>query len=150
MRAQRTVSDPTLWSCPKCREQFSSRSQWHSCGGFELEPLFTNSRPHVRPLFDAFLKLTRTNGPLKVIPQRSGIALQVRIRFAALTPQKAALKGYLMLAERVESPRFERIDTYSPTNHVHVFRIASKSELDEEFGQWVAMAYDVGCQRHLG
>ncbi len=140
----------TLWECPKCGEMFSTRNQWHSCGSFDLEPLFARCQPQVRRLFDGFLELARDNGPVRVIPQKSRIALQVRMRFAAIMPLKTALKGHLVLAQRNESPRFEKIETYSPQNHVHVFRLVSEDELDGELRRLIAMAYDVGCQRHLG
>jgi hypothetical protein len=104
----------------------------------------------VRRLFDRFVAIAQRCGPVTVIPQRTRIAIQVRMRFAAFTPQKTALKGHLVLARRIESPRFERIETYSPRNHVHVFRLVSTRDLDAEFRGWIAEAYDVGCQRHLG
>jgi len=139
-----------LWTCPKCGEGFTTRNQWHSCGKFELEPLFARCEPSVRQLFDRFLALARENGPVEVIPQKSRIALQVRMRFAALMPQKRALKGHLVLGRRHDLPRFEKVETYSPRNYLHVFRLASEDELDAEFKALLKEAYDVGRQRHLG
>ena len=139
-----------LWVCPECRASFTTRNQWHSCGAFDLDPLFARSQPHVRDLFDEFVRCAEARGPLSVIPQKSRIALQVRMRFAALMPQKAALKGHLVLASRHESARFIKVESYSPRNHVHVFRLASEDEIDDELREWIAMAYEVGCQHHLG
>ncbi len=139
----------TLWRCPKCGESFTTKNQWHSCGSFDLEPLFEGCDPLVRKLLDRFLDLVRARGTVTIIPQKTRIALQARMRFAALMPQKRALKGHLVLARRYEIPRFERIDTYSPRNHVHVFRLVAECDLDEEFCSLIAEAYDVGCQRHL-
>jgi hypothetical protein len=56
----------------------------------------------------------------------------------------------VVLARRVESPRVRRIDTFSPRNHLHAFRLASVAEVDEEVAGWFAEAYEVGMQRHLG
>jgi hypothetical protein len=72
------------------------------------------------------------------------------MRFAALMPQKSALKGHLILAQRCPSDRFERIETYSPRNHVHVFRLHSEDEIDPRFRHMIGAAYQVGCQEHLG
>lgn len=140
---------PPLWRCPACGQAFSTRDQWHSCGSFELAPLFERCEPLVRRLYDDFLAAARAHGPVTVIPQKSRIALQVRMRFAALMPQKRALKGHLVLAQRRESPRFEKVETYSPRNHLHVFRLVSEDDLDAEFRARIAEAYEVGCQRHL-
>lgn len=138
-----------LWTCPECGERFTTANQWHSCGRFELDALFARSEPHVRRLYDLFVAACEASGPVTVIPQKSRIALQVRMRFAALMPQKTALKGHLVLARRAESPLFENVETFSPRNHVHVFRLESEKQLDAAFRKLVAEAYDVGSQRHL-
>jgi Domain of unknown function (DUF5655) len=103
----------------------------------------------VRHLYDRFLEIVRECGPVTVIPQKTRVALQVRMRFAALMPQKDALKGHLVLARRCPSPRFEKIETYSPRNHVHVFRLRSAEDLDKRFQALIGEAYKVGRQEHL-
>jgi hypothetical protein len=138
-----------LWRCETCGEQFTTRNQSHSCGRFELDPLFVRSDPGVRRIFDAFLSAVREVGPVRVIPQRTRIALQVRMRFAALMPQKRALKGHLVLARPCRSRHFTRVETYSPRNHVHVFRLMSTDDLDAEFRAFMAEAYRVGCREHV-
>jgi hypothetical protein len=137
-----------LWKCPRCGERFTTANQWHSCGKFALDPLFQGSEPHVRRLFDRFVSIARENGPLTVIPQKSRIALQVRMRFAALVPRKTALSGHLVLARRCESPRFRKVETYSPRSHAHLFRLDAEDQFDPELRSLIAEAYEVGCQRH--
>ena len=88
----RPSSGRALWRCPRCGERFTTRNQWHACGSFDIEALFVRSQPIVRRLYDRFLKLVRESGPVTVIPQKTRIALQVRMRFAALMPQKDVLK----------------------------------------------------------
>jgi hypothetical protein len=56
----------------------------------------------------------------------------------------------VVLARRLESPSFRRFETFGPRNHVHAFRLASVEEVDEEVAAWLAEAYEVGMQRHLG
>jgi Domain of unknown function (DUF5655) len=138
-----------LWCCPKCGERFTTRNQWHACGCFDIEALFARSQPVVRHLYDRFIEAVHDSGPVTVIPQKTRIALQVRMRFAALMPQKDALKGHLVLARRCQSERFEKIETYSPRNHVHIFRLRSENDFDEHFRQCISEAYRVGRQEHL-
>jgi hypothetical protein len=104
----------------------------------------------VRRLYERFLALVRDCGDVTVIPQKSRIALQARMRFAALMPQKRSLKGHLVLARRRPSPRISKIETYSPRNHLHAFTLTAESELDAEFRDLIGEAYRVGCQEHLG
>jgi hypothetical protein len=140
---------PELWRCPRCGERFTTRNSWHSCGSFDLEARFARSQPIVRELFDRFLEAARACGPVTVIPQKTRIALQVRMRFAALMPRKDTLRGHLVLPRRVASGRFERIDSLSPRNHVHVFRLRAPDDLDASFRRLIAEAYRVGRQEHL-
>jgi len=51
--------------------------------------------------------------------------------------------------KRRRDSRFRRVDTISPRNHVHHFRLMSLADVDEEFQDWAREAYAVGAQRHL-
>ena len=103
----------------------------------------------MRETFDRVLALAERNGPVTVLPEQTRIALQARMSFAALQPRRATLDGHVVLARRLESPRFRRIETFGPRNHLHAFRLASVAEVDDEVAAWLAEAYEVGMQRHL-
>ena len=64
-------------------------------------------------------------------------------------PRRNWLNGHLVLARRIGSPRFSRIDEFSPRNVVHTFRLDSPAAVDAEFTTWLAEAYQVGMQQHL-
>ena len=110
---------------------------------------FAGRQPSCATSSERFLEVVHESGPVTITPQKTRIALQVRMRFAALMPQKDALKGHLVLARRCPSERFEKIGTYSPRNHVHVFRLRSFDEFDEQFRGFIGEAYRVGRQEHL-
>ena len=61
------------------------------------------------------------------------------------TPHQSGLH----LARRLEHPRFRRVETFSPRNHLHQFRLERLQDVDEEVAAWLAEAYQVGEQRHL-
>jgi hypothetical protein len=69
--------------------------------------------------------------------------------FAQLTPARAWVDGHLVLARRAEHPVFRRIDTLSPRNHVHHFRLTSVHDLTPGLLTFLREAYDVGEQKHL-
>ena len=147
--ARRGVAKAALWRCPKCGGRFTTRNQWHSCGSFDMDALFARSEPLVRRLFNRFLEVVKESGAVTIIPQKTRIALLVRMRFAALMPQKSVLKGHLVLAQRCPSARFDKIETYSPRNHVHVFRLRSEDAFDTHFCELIGEAYKVGRREHL-
>ena len=69
--------------------------------------------------------------------------------FIAVQVRRDYLIGHFVFSRRVEHPRVTRVETFSPRNHLHAFRIDSLAELDDEFAAWVREAYAVGEQKHL-
>ena len=69
--------------------------------------------------------------------------------FAQVTPRRQWLDGHVVLARRVEHPRFRRIETFSARNHLHHCRLSVLTDIDEDFDNWLREAYAVGQQRHL-
>ncbi len=88
-------------------------------------------------------------GPVQVLPEKTRIALHVRMSFAAFTPRRHWLNGHLVLAQHAGSSRFLKAEELSPRNVVHTFRLTSPADVDAEFVRWLAEAYRVGCQQHL-
>ena len=138
-----------LWRCPKCGRSFANRNQSHACGRHDLAHHFRGKSPEVRELFDAVVAAIKAIGPVRVLPEKTRIAFQVRMSFAQVTPRTTWLDGHVVLARRLEHPRFRTIQTISPRNHVHVFRLTRLADIDDEFRAWLAEAYQVGEQRHL-
>jgi hypothetical protein len=139
-----------LWVCPACGRTFANRNQTHTCAALgSVDAHFAGCEPTVRATFDAVLAAVRSCGPVDVLPERTRIALHVRMSFAALMPRRRWLDGHLVLARRVDSPRFRRIETYSPRNVLHAFRLTAPAEVDAAFAAHLAEAYRVGAQEHL-
>ena len=138
-----------LWQCPRCRRRFANRNQSHFCGRHTLSHHLRGKPADIRKLYQLFVKHARRFGPVTIVPEKTRIALQVRMSFAALQLQQSKLVGHLVLAERHELPCFIRIDSISPHNHVHHFRIANPQDLNRELSDCIRKAYSVGRQEHL-
>jgi len=59
------------------------------------------------------------------------------------------LHAHVVLARRLESSRFTKIESISAKNHVHHFVIEGMNQLDDEVLFWLLEAYRVGLQEHL-
>jgi hypothetical protein len=139
-----------LWKCPDCNRTFANRNQTHTCAGLrDLDSHFVGKAPEVRAMFDAVVAAIKKSGPVEVLSEKTRIAFHVRMSFAQLTPRRNWIDGHVVLARRLENPRFRSIQTFSPRNHVHVFRLEKPGDIDAEFKSWLAEAYAVGEQRHL-
>jgi hypothetical protein len=60
-------------------------------------PALRPGQPAVRATFDAVLAAVLALGPVEVLAEKSRIALQVRMSFAALMPRRHWLNGHLVL-----------------------------------------------------
>jgi hypothetical protein len=146
----RSSAERRLWRCSKCGREFANRNQTHRCAGLHsLEHHFERRPPEIRQMFDRVRAMVESIGPVRVLPEKTRIAFQVRMSFAQLTPRNKWLDGHVVLARRLESPRFRKIETFSPRNHLHAFRISSVDEIDDELRAWLTEAYAVGNQDHL-
>ena len=144
------ASTTPLWTCPRCGRTFAHRNQVHTCAALgDLDRHFVGSDPAVRATFERIVDAVHALGPVEVLPEKSRIALHVRMSFAAFTPRRHWLDGHLVLARRVDSPRFRRIEVFSPRNVLHALRLVSPGDVDDELTGWLREAYAVGRQEHL-
>jgi hypothetical protein len=140
-----------MWTCPRCGRTFAARNQTHTCAPLgDVESHFARSEPRVRAAYEAALAVVRALGPVDVLAERTRIAWHVRMSFAAFQPRVAWLDGHLVLAREVPSSRWRRVEVFSARSVLHAFRLTGPDEVDDELARWLAEAYDVGCQRHLG
>jgi hypothetical protein len=138
-----------LWKCPKCARFFANRKQSHFCSRYTLREHLAGKSPVAVALFRDFTKLVKRCGPVRVVPEKTRIAFQVRMSFAAVSLRRDRIVGHVVLARRLENSRFTKIEYISPRNHVHSLRFYSREELDREVLAWLREAYRVGQQRHL-
>lgn len=122
----------------------------HSCGTFSLGDLFARSEPHVRRLFNKYANVVRASGPrVHMIPQKTRVVFQARMRFAGAMPRKSHLLCHFILPRKIDNGRFRKIETFSPRCHAHYLRVDEKADLDAEIAWYLKQAYAVGQQKHL-
>jgi len=138
-----------LWRCRTCGRSFANRNQTHSCSNVSLDSHFSGKPPETRKLFDAFVAAVCAHGPVKVLPEKTRIAFQVRMSFAAIMTRRGYLRGHLVLARRCEAACFAKVESYSPRNHLHAFELRDAAQLRGKMSDFIAEAYRVGCQEHL-
>ena len=90
--------NPPLWRCEKCGREFANRNQSHACGAHDLEHHFAGKGPEIRQLYELVLAAIRKIGPVRVLPEKTRIAFQVRMSFAQVTPRQKWLDGHVVLA----------------------------------------------------
>jgi len=138
-----------LWTCPKCGHRFVTPNMWHSCSRHSLDDHFKGKAPILRKIFDRYLALAKKCGPVTVYTQKTRIIFQMRVRFAGAVVKKNWIEGGVWLKRKVEYPRFFRIESPTPRDHIHRFRLTKLEDIDNELLEFLREAYAVGCQEHL-
>ena len=139
----------SMWRCPECGRQFANRNQSHACGRYTLASHFEGKPPaSPRDFRQAAARRPEKRAGHRA-PGEDQDRVSSRMSFAAFVIRRNWVDGHVVLARRLENPRFRRIETFSPRNHLHAFRFESVDEIDDEVAAWFAEAYRVGEQRHL-
>jgi hypothetical protein len=123
---------------------------WHACGKYSLAALFARAEPQVFALYKQFEGLVRECGPVTVIPQKTRVVFQVRVRFAGAAPHKKYLECGFGFRTRHKSTRFFKIEQHAAHWFTHYYKLEHAEELDDEFESWVREAYAVGEQSTIG
>lgn len=130
------------WRCPRCGNTFTTPRMSHSCVAVALDEHFVGKPTHIRELFDAYLAFVeRHGGPVTVIPQRSRIALQRRVRFGSVVVRRQWVDVALWLKRRAEHPLLTKVDDLGALAQYHWFRLTDPGQLDDGLGALVAEAY---------
>ena len=139
-----------LWTCPKCKREFVNTNMPHSCGRYSVKQFLAGKSQRAISLYETFNALVHDCGPVRIAPAKTRVGFQVRMIFAAVNKLgDQGLDAHVVLSRRLDSPRFRRIETMTPSCYVHHFRIELLTEFDEEVKRWLREAYQVGTQKHL-
>jgi hypothetical protein len=139
-----------LWKCDKCGRPFANRNQTHSCGRFTIEEFLAGKSPKAVHLFKKFAGAIEELDQVITAPAKSRVGFQVRMIFASVNRlNDDGLTAHVVLARRYEHPRFNKVESISPRNHVHHFIIHDVREIDDEVRSWLREAHSVGKQDHL-
>jgi hypothetical protein len=115
-----------------------------------VEDFLRDQGPRARQLFAAFVAAALSVGEVSLAPVKTRVGIQARMIFASINRlSEAGLDAHVVFARRVEHPRFYKVESFSPRNHVHHFRIERPSDVDAEIIKWLREAYAVGEQEHL-
>src|SRR5437870_13649891 len=79
-------------ACPRCGRAFANRNQTHSCAPLgDLDRHFARAPPAVPAALDRVLAAVSRPGPVTVLPEKTRLALQVRMNFGSLLPHRHCL-----------------------------------------------------------
>ena len=121
---------------------------WHSCGSHTVAQFMDGKSDIAWAYWRRLQDLVGKCGPYSIVTNKTGLAFMVRVRFAGMSAVSDRGMSYAFwLKQRIDSPRFRRIDHYGGNDWGYRLRATSLEDLDDEVQHWLCMAYEVGCQR---
>src|SRR5262245_13041877 len=106
------MEEGPLWECPRCRRRFANRNQTHACAPVRsVAEHLTGRGPDVVATYRAFeAAALRTGDDVLVLPEKTRIAFQARMSFAAVSVRSRWIDAHIVLARRLEGSRFRRVE----------------------------------------
>ena len=132
------------WICPACDREFALAHQSHVCvPGCTVDESFAGRPPVQRAIYDALITHLKTIGPVHEDAVKVGVFLKHERKLAEVRPMAKSLSLELILERKIDHPRFFRYVKISSDRIVHVLRLTSVDDVDDEVKQWLTEAYVV-------
>jgi hypothetical protein len=122
----------TMWRCPRCGRRFANRNQSHSCVRITVRDHLRGKPSEIVGLYRRFARMLRGFGPVRTHPAKTRIAFISRMSFAGAVLRRDRLDVHFILARRIRSERFRKVERYGPRSVGHYLSIRSPEQLDEE------------------
>jgi predicted transport protein/predicted RNA-binding Zn-ribbon protein involved in translation (DUF1610 family) len=138
-----------LWPCPKCGKLYVTPNISHACARYTEAERLAGKSEHAVWLYRRVVKMLRECGPVRIVPGKTRIAFQARMRFGGVVVQRNALRLAFLLTRPVEHPRIAGVTAYNPRTFGHTVVIRNADDLDAQLHAWLAESFRVGQQAHL-
>jgi hypothetical protein len=101
-------------------------------------------------MFGRFVEMARSAGPVTFELHNGPVVLcGTRRIFASVRAVDAGLAGQLNLMRHVTDRRIRKAEKVTSSLFRHRYLVTALADLDDEFGEWLAEAWDVGDGAHL-
>lgn len=97
--------------------------------------------------FQALHKMALEVAPFHLVPQKTRFCFQLRTRCAAGTPQKSAIRFHFLARHIIEHQRIFKVEAYAHDQHLHLLKLRSPADVDEQLREWLKVSTEYGEQR---
>ena len=130
-----------MWSCPKCKREFSKNNQSHSCVVYPLANHFKD-KPFGEGLFKELVKkLDSIKFIIDSVP--CCIHLVSKSTFCAAWIGKNKMKIDFKLDTVLKNKRFSKVLKMSANRYLYYMEIKTKEEIDKELISWIKKSHEL-------
>src|SRR5215204_2503073 len=133
----------TRWTCPQCEREFGSIHQAHTCvPGITVEALLARHPAWVADIYRTIIDHLRSLGPVHEDAVNVGIFLKSDRKIAEFRPRVRSVLLSLYLPYEMSDLRIARTLPGAADRIVHLFKLTSPAQIDDQLREWLAEAYD--------
>ena len=104
---------------------------------------FAGREPHVRKIYDALLRASRSFGPFEEEPKKTSIHLARKSAFAGVATRKDSIILTIKAAGDIKDPRIIRREQASANRWHLEIRLREAKEVDGQLKRWLGDAYEL-------
>lgn len=123
-------TDPTPWTCPKCRRQFARPLQRHICSAGTRNEVLKDRREEIVDLFAALEQQVKNIGPVEFIARERYIILRSKHIFSDVILHADSLRIVIHLPRMARHPLFKKISAERQWVS-HTAKVRNKAELEQ-------------------
>ena len=118
-----------VWTCPKCRRQFTRKNQRHACGTGERTEILRNRPPELVTLYTALEAFATSLGPVEVVTRERYALFRSKRIFADTVVMSDAIRLAIHLPRTAKHKLFFKVG--SDRRHVtHVAKLRRVQDLE--------------------
>lgn len=113
-----------------------------------MEQFLEGKGPQALAYWQKLRQMVGRCGPYILVANKTNIGFMVLVRFAGVSAisERGMTMGF-WLKEKIDSPRFTKVEYLLHRDWVYRLRITSLDEMDDELQDWLCRSYEVGCRR---
>lgn len=113
-----------------------------------MERFLEGQGPSAIALWEKLKDMVGKCGPYTLIANKANIGFMVLVRFVGVTAvSERGMTMNFWLKEKIESPRFAKVEYLLHRDWLYRLRITSLDQMDEELQEWLCRSYQVGCRK---
>ncbi|MFN2127605.1 MAG: DUF5655 domain-containing protein [Anaerolineales bacterium] len=101
-----------------------------------------NASPAVKELYNRYVELIKSYGPVSIIPTESRIDFQARTIFSSVQFRLESLEIKLVLPRIIQDEKVIRVDTISADKYSHLIMVDELDDFDARFNAWLGESYN--------
>jgi hypothetical protein len=131
------------WTCPNCEREFGRIRQAHVCvPGITVEELLGRHPRWVAEIYAVVIDTVRAVGPVHEDAVDVGVFLKSDRTIAHFRPQVRSVQLWIFLPDRREDERISRIVLTGVDRYVHLIKLTSPNQVDDQVRRWLVESYD--------